>query len=245
MQIPAQPPSLALVTGAAHRLGREIALALARRGYAVGVHCHRSVDQAYQTAGEIEALGVPAVVLQADLMDPSEINTLFEQAAALPYPLRALVNSAAVMPRQDLRSVEVGEWDAVFDLNLRAPWLCARAAARIMGERGGVIINISDAGAGRTWTGYPAYVISKSALDALTRLLARALAPAVRVNAVAPGLALKSTMLPEEDWQRLVKRLPLPSSGTAAAVAETVCFLLDNEQITGQTLVVDGGYQLV
>ncbi|HEX9018065.1 MAG TPA: SDR family oxidoreductase [Anaerolineaceae bacterium] len=237
-------PPLALVTGAAHRIGRAIALALAGQGYAIGLHYHQARDEAAQTAEAISALGAPAYLLPADLTDPVQVKELFSRVAALPHPLRVLVNSAAAMLRGDLRELSVDAWDAALDLNLRAPWLCAREAARLMPD-GGVIINITDSGAHKAWTGYPAYVISKSGLEVLTRLLARALAPAVRVNAVAPGLILPSSDLPEGQWQRLVERLPLKAGGQPEDVANAVLFFVQNSYITGQVLAVDGGYQLL
>lgn len=236
---------LALVTGAAHRIGRAIAFALARQGFAIGLHYHRSRDAAEDTASLLAETGVPVYLLPADLIDPAAVDDLFARVAKLPHSLGVLVNSAGVMPRGDLRDLPVEEWDAVLALNLRAPWLCARAAARLMEPGGGVIVNISDSGAGKAWTGYPAYVISKHGLEALTRLLARSLAPRVRVNAVAPGLILPSTDLPPETWQRLVERLPLQADGQPEDVARAVLFFIQNPYITGQVLAVDGGYQIV
>jgi NAD(P)-dependent dehydrogenase (short-subunit alcohol dehydrogenase family) len=236
---------LALVTGAAQRVGQAIALALARQGFAIGLHYHHSQAAAESAAQALAADGVPVYPLPADLRDPAAIEDMFERVAGLPHPLRALVNSAAVMSRGDLRALAVEEWDAVLDLNLRAPWLCAREAARLMEPGGGVIVNISDSGANKAWTGYPAYIVSKSALETLTRLLARALAPQVRVNAVAPGLILPSADLPPETWQRLVERLPLKAAGQPEDVARAVLFFIQNPYVTGQVLAVDGGYQMV
>ncbi len=159
---------LALVTGAAHRLGRAIALALARQGYAIGLHYHHSEAEAGETAREIEALGVPVLRLQADLLEPAQIEDLFARVAGSGWPLRVLVNSAAVMPRADLRSISPEEWDATLALNLRAPLLCAQQAARLMdapGARGGAIVNVSNSGALRAWTAFPAYMVSKAGLE--------------------------------------------------------------------------------
>ncbi len=236
---------LAVVTGAAHRLGRGIALALAGRGYAIGLHYHHSETAARQTAAEIEAAGVPVLLLRADLREEAAIEALFQQVEAAEYPLRVLVNSAAVMQRDDLRSMRADTWDATLDLNLRAPWLCAREAARLMSADGGCIINVTDSGAQRAWTGYPAYTVSKAGLESLTRLLARSLSPAIRVNAIAPGLILRSEEVSEEEWQRLAGRLPLKQPGTQQSVNQAVLFLLENTYVTGQTIVVDGGYQLI
>ena len=236
---------LAVVTGGAVRLGREITLALAAAGYDIGLHYHTSRSEAEQTAREIQAAGGQVELLQADLTDSTQIATLFKQIASLPVPLRVLVNSAAVMLRGNLLTMEVEEWDATLNLNLRAVWLCAKAAADLMQPAGGCIINISDSGAGKTWSGFPAYVISKAGLETLTRLLARSLAPEIRVNAVAPGLILPSAETSPEEFQRLVQRLPAGHAGTPADVVQAILFLLENQYITGETVYVDGGYQLI
>ncbi|GAP15196.1 dehydrogenase [Longilinea arvoryzae] len=236
---------LAVVTGAAVRLGRSIALELARHGYPVGVHYHNSEHAARETAEEIRSIGGTAILMSADLTDPQQIKALFGQIRSVSKRLGVWVNSAAVMLSGDLATMTVADWDGTLALNLRAPWLCAREAAACMGPQGGVIINITDVGARKTWTGYPAYTISKSALETLTRLLARQLAPAVRVNAVAPGLILPSENLTAEEWARLVKRLPLQSAGTPEAVAQAVITLIQNDYITGEILLVDGGYALI
>jgi NAD(P)-dependent dehydrogenase (short-subunit alcohol dehydrogenase family) len=148
------------------------------------------------------------------------------------------------MSAGDLITLPMAEWEHTLALNLKAPLLCSQLAVPLMQE-GGLIVNITDVGAGKAWTGYPAYVVSKAGLEALTRLLARSLAPRIRVNAIAPGLILPSMSIPAEDWQRLTKRIPLHRAGSPEEIAQTVTFLIQNEYITGQTIVVDGGYQLV
>lgn len=233
-----------MVTGAARRLGKAIALDLAARGYAIGLHYHASADAAHQTAAELRQLGADVLLLPADLTVPAEIEQMFRQLDGQPHPLRVLVNSAAVMPGGDLKDMAAAEWDAIMALNLRAPWLCAQQAARRMPE-GGVIINISDSGAHKTWSKFPAYVISKNGVETLTRLLAKSLAPEIRVNGVAPGLILPEKNIAPQEWQRLVARLPLRQAGTPQAVAQAVAFLVESAHITGETIVVDGGYQLV
>jgi len=114
-----------------------------------------------------------------------------------------------------------------------------------MQPEGGLIVNISDSGAAKTWTGYPAYEVSKAGLEMLTRLLARSLAPSIRVNAIAPGLILPPPDFPQAEWERLVLRLPLKKPGSPEAVIHALLFLIDNQYVTGETLVVDGGYQLI
>ncbi|PKN94189.1 MAG: short-chain dehydrogenase [Chloroflexi bacterium HGW-Chloroflexi-6] len=244
---------LALVTGGAHRLGRAFALALARQGYAIALHYHASAESAAATAAEIRALGVPAFPLQADLTSPAKIEALFQQIDNLlvESPLsvqrltfNVLVNSAALMPRGDVQSLTSSEFDAAIALNLRAPLLCSQQAARRMG-RGGLIVNISDIGASKAWTGFPAYTVSKAGLDSLTQVLARALAPAIRVNAIAPGLVIPSDDMPPAEWERLVGRLPLKRPAAPEEIASALEFLIKNEYITGQTIRIDGGYSLI
>ncbi|HZW04638.1 MAG TPA: SDR family oxidoreductase [Anaerolineaceae bacterium] len=234
---------LAVVTGAGVRLGRAIAESLAGRGYALGVHYHHSQAAAEDLAGQVTRQGGKAFLLSADLTDPAQIEDLFEQVAAVPHPLKVLVNSAAVMPAGRLGETSVEAWDATLDLNLRAPWLCACQAARLMKD-GGAIVNLSDAGTVKSWTGYPAYLVSKAGVETLTRLLASDLAPGVRVNAVAPGLILPSDEVSTETWDRLIDRLPLKRSGSTDEITQAVLFLIENAYITGQTIVVDGGYRL-
>jgi pteridine reductase len=243
--MPDSPLPLALVTGAAHRIGRAIVIALADEGFAIGLHYHHSQAEAEETAAALAQTGrTPVYLLQADLSQPDQIVDLFARIAALSHPLRVLVNSAGVMRAGNLRDMAVEEWDCVLNLNLRAPWLCAQAAARLMVD-GGVIVNISDSGAHKAWSGYPAYIVSKAGLDALTGLLARALAPAVRVNGVAPGLILPPSDLPRETWNRLVDRLPLRAAGSPDDIARAVLFFVQNPYVTGQVLAVDGGYQII
>lgn len=250
---------LALVTGAAHRLGKAFALCLARQGYAIALHYHRAADEAEATVSEIRALGVPAFPLQADLTRPQEIEALFEKIDRLCGPaaghppmdersalasLSVLVNSAAIMPRGNVQTLSAADFDAAIALNLRAPFLCAQQAARRMNP-GGLIVNISDIGAAKAWSRFPAYTVSKAGLESLTKILARALAPQLRVNAIAPGLALQAQDMPDAEWQRLVSRLPLKRPALLAELTTALEFLLKNEYITGQTLAIDGGYSLV
>jgi pteridine reductase len=238
-------PQLVLVTGAAHRIGRAIAVALARNGYAIGLHYLTSEKAALQTAREIEEIGMPAIPVQADLRDPNQIDRLFQELSGLPYPLTGLVNSAAIMPVSRLDDLSVELWDEIFAINLRAAWLCSQKAAHLIQPRNGWIINITDAGTSKVWKQHAAYNLSKSALNTLTRLLARTYAPQIRVNAVAPGLILPPSEMPAETWQKLIQRLPLSKIGKPEDIAQTVLFLVNNPVITGQIISVDAGYQLL
>jgi NAD(P)-dependent dehydrogenase (short-subunit alcohol dehydrogenase family) len=238
------PRELAVITGAAVRLGRAMALALAERGYAIGLHYFRSAEQARATAEQIERAGVPVLLLRADLRQPEQIVTLFDKVAESPYRLSLLVNSAGQMQRADLLTLSPADWDATLTLNLRAPWLCARSAAALMKPEGGLIVNLSDTGAGMVWPGFPAYAVSKAGVEMLTRLLARRLAPAIRVNAIAPGLVLKPEEMPEEEWRRLVEKMPLKRAVSLESLVQALLFLVDTPYITGETLVIDSGYRL-
>jgi len=235
---------LALVTGAARRLGRAFALCLARRGYALLLHYNTSRAEAEATAHAIEACKVPVYLAQANLTDASSLSSLVSLASSLPHSLHVLVNSAAIMPAADLRTTSLSDWDSVFDLNLRAPFLLTQKIADSMAENG-LIVNITDVGAHKLWTNYAAYVISKSALEALTRLQARTYAPRLRVNAIAPGLVLPADSLPQTTWEQLMQRLPLRHPVALEEMTAALEFLLDTPSITGQTITVDGGYALI
>ena len=231
---------LALVTGAAHRLGKVFALTLARQGFDILLHYHRSLEAALQTQAEVEAVGRRVTLAEADLTDPNQIQTLLSHLDSL----KVLVNSAAFMPDGNVEALTLENWDTTLDLNLRAPFLLARESAHKMPD-GGLIVNITDVGAQKAWSRYPSYTVSKAALESLTRILARALAPKIRVNAIAPGLVLQSGIVPDKEWQRLLNRVPLKRAAQLEELASALEFLVRNEYITGQTIVVDGGYSLV
>ena len=231
---------IALVTGGAHRLGKSFALTLARLGYDIVLHYHSAVDEAIQTQGMLESLNVRVTLAPADLTDPQQIPSLVSSLQSL----NILVNSAAFMPSGNVESLPLETWDTTLDLNLRAPFLLAQECAKKMTE-GGLIVNITDVGAQKAWSRYPSYTVSKAALESLTKILARALAPKIRVNAIAPGLVLQSNIVPAEEWERLISRVPLKRPARSEEVASALEFLIKNEYITGQTIVVDGGYSLV
>jgi NAD(P)-dependent dehydrogenase (short-subunit alcohol dehydrogenase family) len=234
----------AVVTGAGHRLGKSFAATLARNGYAILLHYWSSEAEATLTADELRAQGARVHTCKADLSGSPGISFLFSQVDEVAHPLKVLVNSAAIMRSGDPRTLTVEAWDETLDLNLRAPFLCSREAASRMGQ-GGLIVNVTDVGARKSWSRFPAYAVSKAGLEALTGILARGFAPKIRVNAIAPGLTLPSNHITDEEWKRLVERLPLRRAGTVDEVASALDFLLKNEYVTGQTLVIDGGYSLL
>lgn len=236
--------SLALITGGAHRLGAVFAEHLARRGYNLLIHYHRSAQPAEFLAAQLRETGVRAWTFGADLRRPDEIEALFAYLDSLDVPLALLINSAATMPESDLRQISAAEWDETLALNLRAPMLCAQRAAARMTD-GGLILHLSDTGARKTWTKFPAYTVSKAALETLTRLQARAFAPLVRVNALAPGLVLPADDFPPADWERLLQKTPAGRAVRPDELTAVLDYLLAAPSVTGQVLVVDGGYALI
>jgi|Deesub1362A_J573_1020465.scaffolds.fasta_scaffold02642_6 pteridine reductase len=235
---------VALVTGSAHRVGKAIALGLARAGCHVMVHYHHSRSAAEATVGEIRALGVRAEMAGANLRSAAGVRELFRQTARTFERLDILVNSAATLSRASLRKASEADWDAALELNLKGAFFCIQEAARRMDVQGGVIINIADIIGLRPWKAFPLHSIAKSALITLTQVAALELAPHIRVNAVAPGLILPPEGMAPERWQALGRATPLGRPGDPQDLVRAVLFLIHEDYITGETLVVDGGMQL-
>jgi len=234
----------ALVTGGAHRVGRAILLALARAGADVVLHYHRAEAEAQATQAEVQALGRRVLRVRADLSRVEEIEAMFEEVRRTFPALQVLVNSAAIMEAQPVEEVTSADWDRTLDLNLRAPFFCAQQAARLM-PQGGVIINIGDVAGLRPWARYPVHSVSKAGVVMLTQVLARALAPRIRVNAVAPGPVAKPPDLTAERWEAVTRRMPLKREGAPEDIAQAVLYLVQAEFVTGTILTVDGGAHLV
>lgn len=231
----------ALVTGAGRRLGRAIAVGLAESGCDVAIHYHGAAGGAVETAAAVRAAGRRAATLAADLRDPAAARALADRAAAELGKLDLLVNSAAIMVRQRLDEVTPDSWDATLDLNLRGAFFVAQGAAPHLARGRGAIVNIADVAGLEPWPSYGPHSISKAGVVMLTKVLARALAPDVRVNAVAPG-----AVLPPEDWSRealdaLAAGVPVGRLGGAADVVHAVRYLASADWVTGTVLVVDGG----
>jgi pteridine reductase len=231
----------ALVTGSGHRVGRALAVALGQAGMRVAVHYHQAADGAEETVRLVRGAGSSAESFAADLRVPGEAERLVETAARALGGLDVLVNSAAIMRRTPVGEVTVEDWDEIFALNLRAPFFASQAAARVMGERGGAIINIADLAAFETWPAYVPHGVTKAGIVQLTRALARVLAPRIRVNAVAPGTVLLPDDWSEEAEERLASTTPLARTGSPMDVADAVLYLLRADYVTGETLIVDGG----
>ncbi len=242
---------MALVTGAGRRLGRAIALGLAERGSQVIVHYHRSAAAAQEVVAEIGRRGGAAVAIEADLADPAAIERLFEAAVSGWPGLDVVVNNAASFERQAFDQISPADWDRVLALNLRAPFLVIQYAARLMGGSArsapGLVVNVADLSGIQVWHEYVQHGVAKAGLLHLTRLAARELAPEVRVNAVVPGAVLPPPGLAETDeaWLDLGQRLPLRRVGKPQDVVHAVCFLAENDFVTGAVIPVDGGEHLV
>lgn len=232
---------VALVTGAGRRVGRALAVALGAEGMRVAVHYHGAVDGARETGRLIVEQGGQASLLQADLTDPTAPERIVAKVARDLGRLDVLINSAAIMQRTPLGSVRAADWDAMFALNLRAPFLLAQAAAKHLTDARGSIVNVADLAAFETWPAYIPHGISKAGIVYMTRALARTLAPAVRVNAIAPGTVLLPEDWSAEDAERLRETTPLRRLGAPEDVAGAMLFLLRADYVTGETLIVDGG----
>jgi pteridine reductase len=234
---------VALVTGAAQRVGREIALALARAGASLIVHHNQSAEAAAQTASEIAALGRGCWPVRADLARPDEINGFLDHLASRCPPVDILVNNASVFLATPLAGDADARWDEIMAVNLRAPFVLARKLGLEMAGRGwGRIVNIGDCSTRRPYKNYTPYLVSKAALLAATRCLAVELAPAVTVNAVSPGIVLPPSDGSADYEERMRRTTLLQRLGTPQDVARAVVFLVrDAPFTTGAEYMVDGG----
>lgn len=233
----------ALVTGGAVRVGRAISLALAREGYDVVVHYHDSRDAAGDTVDRIRALGREGEALRADLTRIRQIPPLVAATLELLGGLDLLVNNAGIFPSAPPAEVTPEHWERAFALNARAPFFLIREAAPAM-ETGGCVVNVTDVAASGAWPGHAPYAASKAALESLTRSLARAFAPRIRVNAVAPGTVLLPEDATERDREAAAARSPLGGPGRPEDVGRAVLYLDGASYVTGETLRVDGGAAL-
>ena len=254
MNNPTEPVSLrtALVTGAGRRLGREIALALARAGWNVAVHHRQSAEDALRTATDCDTLSGragSAQAMYADLSVEADVRALIPAVAARFGQIDAVVNSASLFEHDEAASFGFDSMEKHLRSNTGAPVLLAQAlASHLSGSddrREGVVVNLLDQ---KLWNPNPdflSYTLSKAALEAATGMLALALAPRVRVVGVAPGLTLTSHMLSDERFRELHRQSPLGRSSTPEDVAATVLFALNNRSLTGTTVLVDGGQHLM
>ena len=240
--MPEPAPGTALVTGAARRIGRAIALDLGARGWAVAVHYGTAAAEAHEVVREIAESGGRGEAIQADLRDEAATRALISGAAKALGPVDVLINNASVFEADDARTATRESWDAHMETNLRAPFVLSQEFA--VQARPGNIVNILDE---RVWKPTPffaSYTISKSALWTLTRTLALALAPAIRVNAIGPGPTLPSPRQTEAQFARQVAALPLKRGPALVEICDAVRFILGTPSMTGQMIALDGGQHL-
>jgi NAD(P)-dependent dehydrogenase (short-subunit alcohol dehydrogenase family) len=236
----------ALVTGGARRVGREMSVALGRAGADVIINYNTSGAEADETARELKASGVRATVFQADVSQKRDIDALIEHVCREHGQLDVLINNASLFESAPFALITEQDWRRVLDVNLTGPFLLSQAAVPLLqaGE-GGNIINILDLSALQAWPSYAHHSVSKAGLLQLTRVMARALAPKVRVNAIAPG-----TVLPPDGYDGTAgdgtsDRRVVEPSGSPDDVIKAMYYLLESPFVTGQTLVVDGGRMLL
>lgn len=236
-----QRQPVAVVTGAAVRVGRAITLALAEDGYDIVGAYGRSEEEAKSMKAEVESLGRRCVLAQSDLRVPEGADRVAEVAMDVSTHVDVLVNSAASFRTGRLEEVDAAEWDAAMALNARAPHLLTRALLPALRSARGCVVNITDLGAFEAWIERPHHAVSKAALAHLTRVQAKSYAPDVRVNAIAPGAVLAPDDWTDEMWARVVEKAPLKRGGSPADVVRAVRYLVDADYVTGQIMAVDGG----
>ena len=234
---------VALITGSAKRLGREVALRLAQEGADIVIHYRASAKEAQNVVGQIETLGRRAVAVAADFTRNADIRRLVDETAKHFARLDILVNSAANFLHTGFASTSEETWDAALDTNLKAPFFCSQAAAPLLKQSRGVIVNFADLGGILAWPDYIPHCVSKAGVVMLTRCLAKELAPEIRVNAIAPGTITMPGDPPE--WEAdYIQRAPLKRSGKPQDVTSAVLFLVQSTFMTGQVLILDGGRTL-
>jgi pteridine reductase len=237
---------VALVTGAARRVGRAIAERLAQAGCHVALHYRQSVAEITGAAAACRALGVQAEVFRADLASPEEAADLVPAVLARFGRLDILVNNASVFEQMAIECFRIDDWERTLRINLTAPMVLAHAARSALEQADGRIINLCDAATQRPWPGHLAYMVSKGALETLTRVLARALAPRINVVGIAPGVAAWPDDYSAQTRARLTAKIPLQRPGSVADIAAAVHFVLrEGDYITGAVLPVDGGRHVV
>jgi len=238
-------PKAALVTGAARRIGRALALALAEAGYAVAVHHHSSHAEAEALVAEIASSGGKALAFAADLSDETAVGKLLPDATAALGPIGVLVNNASIFENDTVATATRESWDAHLAVNLRAPFVLIQDfAARLPADSGGVVINLLDE---RVWNLTPyfvSYTVSKMGLWTLTRTMALALAPRIRVNAIGPGPTLPNMRQTSAQFLDRCRNMPLRRGTSPREIAAAMRFILEAPALTGQMIALDGGEHL-
>jgi pteridine reductase len=232
----------AVVTGGARRVGRAISLALAHAGANVVVNYNSSAAEAADTVAEIQKSNGRALAVRGDVASAADIDHLIQQTEQHFGALDILVNSAALFQRQRVLEITEADWDRVLAVNLKGPFMLSQRAAPLLRRNGGVIVNILDLSALQPWPSYAHHAVSKAGLLHLTKVLARALAPGIRVNAISPG-----TILPPEDQQgeEGSERRAAARAGEPADVTDALLYLVRADFVTGENIIVDGGRMLL
>lgn len=234
-----------LVTGAAKRLGRAIALAAAEHGADVAITYRESASEARRVVQELALLGVEALALRCDVTDEKSVREMVKEVAGELGGIDVLVNNAANYEDVEFEEITVAQWDAIFAANVRGPFLVSREALPHLRKRKGRIVNMGSLGGLRPWPTHVHYCSSKAAVHMLTKAMAKALAPRIAVNAVAPGVIDLGEKSAASFMKKTAKRTPMQRNGTAAEIATAVMFFATAPQfITGQILAVDGGLGL-
>jgi NAD(P)-dependent dehydrogenase (short-subunit alcohol dehydrogenase family) len=236
---------IALVTGGAKRLGRAAALALAEAGSDVAITFLRSAKEAQQTSKAIGKFGVRALAIPCDVTDPKSVRVAVAEVVRQLGGLDILINNAGRYETVDFACLTVQQWDTIFATNVRGPFLLSKEALPHLRKRAGRIINLGSLGGLRAWAGHAHYCSSKAALHMLTKVMAKALAPDVAVNCLAPGMIDLGEKSAAEFMERMGKQTPMKRNGTADDIAKAVLFFATAPHfITGQILFVDGGLGL-
>jgi pteridine reductase len=232
----------ALITGGARRIGREIAIAFARKGYDLALHCNQSEKEAVDVARSIRRLGQECEVFACDLADPLAVSGLLPAVRQRFPNCRVLVNNASVFERGDLASADQHQFDRLMQINFKAPFFLTQSFGNLV--QSGHVVNLCDAKIAGPFVSHFVYALTKKMLFEFTRMAAKALGPAVRVNAVAPGMILPSSEIKGADLIRLSRGLPLQRKGDPRDVVSAILFLEENAYITGECIFVDGGQHL-
>jgi NAD(P)-dependent dehydrogenase (short-subunit alcohol dehydrogenase family) len=239
-------PKNALVTGAAKRLGRAIALDLARHGWNVAIHFHTSEKEARATEADARTTGVKVALLKANLAAEAETQSLVKRAATELGPLTALINSASIFENDEWYSADRASWDKHLEVNLRAPFVLSQEFARQIPRNGhGAIVNLIDQRVLKPTPQFMSYSVSKAALFWLNQTMAQALAPRIRVNAVGPGPVMKNERQSAADFNRQREATLLGHGAEPQDICEAVRYLLEAPSVTGQMIAVDGGQNLI